>query len=235
MDSTELPADSLMRVAVDLVILTVVDGVLHVALVTRGIAPFRGRPALPGGFVRADEDLSQAAQRELAEETGIELGSGHLEQLASYGAVGRDPRGRVVSVAHLALIPAERLRGGGDARTADWCPVDAVLADAGRLAFDHARVLADGLERAASKIEYTSVAASLCPPEFTVGQLREVYQAVWRRPVDPRNFHRKVTSAENFLVPVAGGRSHGAGRPAQLYRVGSATLLRPPMDRQTIN
>lgn len=215
-------------VTVDLVVLTVRDGVLQVLTVRRGGEPYVGEWALPGGFVHLDEDLPDAAARELAEETGLPAGSVHLEQLASYGAPGRDPRMRTVTVAHLVLAPdLPTPRAGSDAADARWVPV----APAPRLAFDHAQILADGVERARSKLEYTPLAAEFCPAEFTVGELRAVYEAVWGARLDPRNFHRKVTDAAGFLEPAGAWSAGGRGRPAQLYRRGGATLLSPPMLR----
>lgn len=241
-------------VTVDLVVLTVRRHELCALVVRRGEAPFQGRWALPGGFVRADEDLAGAAARELAEETGLcahdpatpELGGAHLEQLATYGAPERDPRMRVVSVAHLVLAPdLPAPRAGGDAHGARWASVEDLLAreaepfqegdeQSGPLAFDHARILADGVERARSKIEYSSLATAFCTPEFTVGELRRVYEAVWGVALDPRNFHRKVTGTPGFLVPAGGTTTRQGGRPAQLFRAGGATLLNPPMLRPEI-
>jgi 8-oxo-dGTP diphosphatase len=215
-------------VTVDLVVLTIRDRALHVLLVRRRYPPYRGRWALPGGFVLPSEDLFAAATRELAEETGIH--TGHLEQLATYGAPRRDPRGRVVTVAYLALVPdLPSPAAGSDAAAADWVEVDAV----GALAFDHARVLADGVERARGKLEYTSLAAAFCPPEFTVAQLRDVYEAVWGAPLDPRNFHRKVTATTGFVEPAGASTGGGRGRPAQLFRRGPAEVLYPPLLRPT--
>ncbi|MEV6009502.1 NUDIX hydrolase [Streptomyces sp. NPDC051976] len=231
-------------VTVDLVVLTVRHHALCALSVRRGEPPFQGRWALPGGFVRADEDLSQAAARELAEETGLRAQNGaHLEQLATYGDPQRDPRMRVVSVAHLVLAPdLPAPRAGGDARSARWAPVGTLLAEGGQehageaapLAFDHAQILADGVERARSKIEYSSLATAFCPPEFTVGELRRVYEAVWGVALDPRNFHRKVTGTVGFLVPTGGTTTRQGGRPAQLFRAGGATLLNPPMLRPEV-
>ncbi|WP_109593599.1 NUDIX hydrolase [Actinoplanes xinjiangensis] len=218
---------SVVSVTVDLVLLTIRHGALQVLLIRRGIEPYLGRWALPGGFVLADESLEEAAARELREETGLDPRAGHLEQLATYGAPGRDPRGRVITVAYLALLPdLPSPVAGSDAASASWHPVDDV-----ELAFDHDRILADGIERARAKLEYTPLATAFCPPEFTVAELRAVYETVWRTRLDPRNFHRKVTGAEGFVEPTGGTVIRDRGRPAQLFRRGPATLLHPPLLR----
>ncbi|WP_114204422.1 NUDIX hydrolase [Janibacter anophelis] len=230
----------LMAVTVDLVILTVRSGELCVLLVRRGVpllrgssvAPqdtaFVGHLALPGGYVLPDEDLLAAAERELREETG--LGGIHLEQLATYGHPGRDPRGRTVTVAHLALAPhAGAPTAGTDAAEAEWLPVAEAMAE--DLAFDHEVILRDGVERARAKLEYSSLGAAFCPPEFTVGQLREVYEAVWGERLDPRNFHRKVTKTPGFLEETGATSSAEPGRPAKLYRRGPVEQLNPPITR----
>lgn len=210
------PLRTEFAVTVDLVLLTVRSGVLHVLLVTRGLEPCAGHPALPGGFVLPDEGLAAAAARELREETGLEQPAGHLEQLATYGDRDRDPRGRVVSVAFLAMAPDQPLpRAGTDAADARWCPVD----QATGLAFDHDRILADGVERARSKLEYTPLGAVFCAPEFTVADLRRVYEAAWGTTLDPRNFHRKVIGTRDFLEPTGATREDGPGRPAALFRL----------------
>jgi 8-oxo-dGTP diphosphatase len=219
-------------VTVDLVVLTVRDDVLCVLAVRRGVAPYRGRWALPGGFVEEREGLLEAARRELAEETGLDDARVHLEQLASYGEPKRDPRGRVVTVAYLALAPElPEPSAGTDAAEARWRPVAALLADPGRLAFDHDRILADGLERARAKLEYSPLATAFCAEEFTVAELRHVYEVVWGVALDPRNFHRKVTRSPGFLVPTGGTTTRHGGRPARLFRRGAATLLNPPISR----
>jgi 8-oxo-dGTP diphosphatase len=217
---------NLFAVAVDLVVLTVRAGRLASLLVRRGIPPFEGRLALPGGFVLPHEDLLDAATRELVEETGLALTGHHLEQLASYAAPDRDPRGRVLSVGHLALVPdLPEPQAGSDAAASAWYPV----ADVTDLAFDHETILAAGVERARAKLEYTTLAAAFCPPEFTVAQLRGIYEAVWGVEIDPRNFQRKVTSTPGFLIPTEQKVSSGRGRPAQLFRCGDLTA--PPMLR----
>lgn len=218
-------------VTVDLVVLTVRDGALKVLTVRRREAPFRGRWALPGGFVRPRENLKKAAERELGEEAGLEADAVHVEQLATYGEPDRDPRMRTVTVAYLALAPdLPAPRPGGDAAAAEWLAVDRLLSSRSSLAFDHGLILRDGVERARAKLEYTPLAASFCPPEFTVADLRRVYEIVWGTALDPRNFHRKVTGTPDFLVRLGMTRTE-IGRPAELYRVGKARLLHPPMLR----
>ena len=219
-------------VTVDLVVLTIREDRLQVLVVRRGEPPYAGRVALPGGFVRPDEGLAAAALRELAEETGLVDVPGHLEQLGSYGDPGRDPRMRVVSVAYLGLAADLPLPvAGGDARQARWAPVDGLLDRAGRLAFDHATILRDGVERARAKLEYTTLATSFCPPEFTIAELRRVYDVVWGVELDPRNFHRKCTGAPGFVEPTGRTSSAAGGRPAQLFRAGPATSIDPPILR----
>jgi 8-oxo-dGTP diphosphatase len=217
-----------LNVTVDLVLLTIRRSALQVLLIRRGIPPYQGEWALPGGFVRDDEDLDAAARRELREETGLDPHAGHLEQLATNGAPGRDPRGRVVTIAYLALLPdLPAPVAGSDAAGAAWRSPEETTS----LAFDHDRILAGGLERARAKLEYTPLATAFCPPEFTVAELREVYETVWRTRLDPRNFHRKVTSAEGFIEPTGNTAIRDRGRPAQLYRRGPARLLHPPLLR----
>jgi 8-oxo-dGTP diphosphatase len=219
-------------VTVDLVVLTIRTGRLSALVVRRGAEPFAGRWALPGGFVHSDEDLPEAARRELAEETGLHDLPVHLEQLATYGAPGRDPRGRVVTVAYLALAPElPDPVGGTDAAEARWEPV----AGLGRLAFDHDRILADARERVGAKLEYTCLATSFCPPEFTLGELQQVYETVWGTALDRPNFRRKVLATPGFVEPVPGAArlTGGRGKPATLYRAGTATTLRPPLLRPT--
>ena len=221
-------------VTADLVVLTLREQALHALLVRRGGKPFAGRWALPGGFVQVDEDIEDAAYRELAEEAGVGRGDVALEQLRTYGAPRRDPRMRVVTVAWLALgadLPDPR--AGSDAADARWWPVADLLSDPRKLAFDHAQILGDAVERARAKLEYSTLATAFCPAEFTVGELRAVYEAVWGASLDPRNFHRKVTGAEGFLVETGERTTRGGGRPAMLHRAGPATALTPPILRPT--
>jgi 8-oxo-dGTP diphosphatase len=210
--------------------------------------------ALPGGFVKNSRDadggtraegLDETAARELAEETGVDAPARiHLEQLAAYGAPERDPRMRVVSVAYLAFAPEmPEPRAGSDAADAAWTPVAALgLTGSGsqrpgttrRLAFDHSVILTDGLERARSKLEYTALATTFCAPEFTVPELRAVYETVWGEELHAGNFHRKVLSVPGF-VESTGATSERGGRRggprARLYRAGDARLLHPALLR----
>jgi 8-oxo-dGTP diphosphatase len=219
-------------VTVDLVVFTIRNDELCALVIRRGVPPYRGRWALPGGFVLEDEDLIDAARRELAEETGLDDRREHLEQLATYGAPRRDPRKRVVSVAYLALAAElPEPAAGSDAADAQWQPVAELLSASRRLAFDHDEILRDGLERARAKLEYSPLATAFCRSEFTVAELRGVYETVWSVELDPRNFHRKVTRAAGFLVPTGRRTTRNGGRPAQLYRRGPAAVLNPPISR----
>ncbi|MEH0970095.1 NUDIX domain-containing protein [Micromonospora sp. CPCC 205546] len=225
-----------VAVTVDVVALTIRDGALHLLLIRRGQPPFEGHWALPGGFVRPDEDLAAGARRELAEETGLG-GEGlrrvHLEQLGSYGAPERDPRMRVVSVAHLAFAPdLPDPAAGTDADEATWLPVTALPGR--QLAFDHGRIIDDALERARSKLEYTPLATRFLAGEFTISELRAVYETVWGQPLHAGNFHRKVLSVPGFVEGTGTSTERGGARGgprARLYRAGDARLLHPALLR----
>ena len=200
-----------MQVTVDVVIFTIQEGVLKVLLVKRLVEPFIGQFAIPGGFVHDDEDLEEAALRELKEETGV--ADVYLEQLYSFGKPDRDPRGRVITVAYFALISADRtLKAGTDAAEAAWFPMD----DLPPLAFDHATILNYALERLRNKLEYTTVGFQLLPEKFTLTELQEVYSAILGKKLDKRNFRRKM-SILKILKPLPEYR-RGGQRPAQLYR-----------------
>ncbi|MBB2942738.1 8-oxo-dGTP diphosphatase [Actinoplanes lutulentus] len=226
-----------LAVTVDVVALTIRDAKLCVLLVERGAQPFAGQRALPGGFVK-EETLDDAAKRELAEETGVKPGHGdlervHLEQLKTYGNPDRDPRMRIVSVAYLAFAPSlPDPTAGSDAALAYWVPVD----EAKDLAFDHDDVLADGLERARAKLEYTPLATAFVNEEFTIGELRQVYASVWGEDLHAGNFHRKVLSVPGFVESTGTTTSRGGergGPKAKLYRAGDAKLLHPALLRPT--
>jgi len=202
-----------VKVTVDIVIFSLRRHHLHVLLVRRGIEPFRGRWALPGGFVRPGESLERAAMRELGEETGVK--DVYLEQLYSFGDPDRDPRGRVITVAYFALIASDAvvLRATTDAADARWFDV----ADLPSLAFDHGRILAYSLERLRNKVEYTTVPFQLLPEEFTLTELQRVYESILGRRLDKRNFRRKMELLD-VLRPVPRVRTEGLRRPARLHR-----------------
>jgi 8-oxo-dGTP diphosphatase len=221
--------DARVAVTVDLVVLTVREQQLSALVWWRDRAPYVDSWSLPGGFIQLDEDLPVAAERLMAERAGLTDVRVHLEQLATYGYPDRDPRQRVLSVAYLGLAPD--LPASTRAQVM-WRPV-AELTEKGQIAFDHRRILLDGVERARAKLEYSPLAAAFCPPEFTVAELRRVYEIVWGNSLDPRNFHRKVTGAEGFLVPTGRTTTRDGGRPARLYRPGDAESLHPPMMRPT--
>ena len=219
----------IFSVTVDVVCLTVRRDSFQVLLVERGSDPFEGQLALPGGFVEIDEELEHAARRELREETSVDAPY-FIEQLATYGTPDRDPRGRMVSIAHLVIAPdLGEASGGTDAAAAGWYDVPDLLADPKTLAFDHHRILSDAVDRARSKLEWSPLAPGFCRDEFTIGELRHVYETIWGLRLDPANFHRKVTSAKGFLVETGEQTDRGGGRPAKLYRRGSAERIDPPL------
>jgi 8-oxo-dGTP diphosphatase len=224
-------------VTVDMIVFTIVEEQLQVVLIERGAAPFEGSWALPGGFVREDESLDDAAARELTEETGVRAAK-HLEQFGTYGDPDRDPRMRVVSVAYLAILPEiSGITATTDARKAELVPVDEVLGrrPARQLAFDHKTILRDAVAAARMKLETTSIATAFVDKEFTLTDLRVVYETIWGEPLDPGNFRRKVLATPGFVTPTGFRAQPGpeGGKPPDLYRVGRSALteLDPPMRR----
>jgi 8-oxo-dGTP diphosphatase len=216
-------------VTVDIVVLTLVDRDLNVLLVERGGPPFEGRPSLPGGFVKPDESLEDAAARELREETGVEAAP-HLEQLGAYGDPDRDPRMRVVTVAFLAVLrKVDDIEAGSDAAAASLVPVSEVLGGGQGLAFDHERILGDAVEAVRSKLEHTTLATAFVGPEFTLSELRSVYEAGWQTDLDPGNFRRKMLADPDFMQPTGETRAPGpeGGKPAEVYRLAAAMPSAP--------
>ena len=223
---------STCAVAVDVALLTIRDGRLKLLLVEPVAPELQGWWALPGRRVRDDESLDDTAHRALDELARITAPDAHLEQLRTYGEVSRDPRSRVVSVAYLALTPTTQDPPDDvRARLVDVDELD--RSDDALLAYDHERIVADALERARSKLEYTSLATAFVEEPFTLAELRGVYEAVWGVPLDPANFRRKVATTRGFVEPVEGVAKPGpgGGRPAKLYRRGSEHRLHPAMLR----
>jgi 8-oxo-dGTP diphosphatase len=201
-----------LRVTTDIVVFTIRERTLQVLLVKRGVPPFLGQYAIPGGFIREDESLEEAAQRELYEEAGVR--DLFLEQLYSFGELKRDPRGRVITVAYYALISSEKLSlvAGADAAEASWF----AMSDLPSLAFDHKQILGYALERLRNKLEYTTVGFQLLPQKFTLSDLQFVYEAILGKRLDKRNFRRKIALL-GILRPLREWRRTGR-KPAQLYR-----------------
>lgn len=199
-------------VTTDVVLFTIRDRGLQLLLVRRADEPFKGHWALPGGFLAIDEQLEDCALRELEEETGV---SGvYLEQLRTYGALGRDPRERVISVAYYALAPSERLalKAASDAAAASWFPTS----DLPPLAFDHAEIIRAAHERLVAKLDYSTIAFQFMPGSFTLSELQEVYEILLDAELDKRNF-RKWALALEQIEETGGQRRRGSHRPARLY------------------
>jgi 8-oxo-dGTP diphosphatase len=209
-------------VTVDVVVLTVVKGDLHVVLIRRDGEPFAGSWALPGGFKRPDETLHDAAVRELAEEAGI-AAPGALLQFGAYGDPGRDPRGNIVSIAFLAVgrVVAELVAGTDAAEARLWRVADVVDGTV-PLAFDHHRILSDALDYAADSLQASDLATAFVGPEFTLSELRSVYEAVWGEPLDAANFRRSLALDTDaaYAMPLGSTADPGpeGGRPPERYR-----------------
>jgi 8-oxo-dGTP diphosphatase len=206
------PADR-PALSVDVVIFSLRQSALHVLLIRRAAPPFKGKWAIPGGFVEPHESLDEAAHRELQEET--DLSDVYVEQLYTFGDPKRDPRGRVVTVAYFALVPEDVLaRAGDDAAEAAWYPIDQ-LPD---LAFDHAEIMGYAWQRLRYKLEYTAVGFELLPNEFTLTDLQTAYEIVLGEKLDKRNFRRRILEAEVLTETSRYREGEGQGRPARLYR-----------------
>lgn len=213
MSEAELPAlADRLAVSVDLVVFSVRAHDLKVLLARRGAAPFRGRWALPGGFVRPPETLDDAARRRLPEVTDVP--GAYLEQLYTFGAPRRDPRGRVISVAYFALLAGEASPRGAEDAEVRWHSVNNLP----ELAFDHAEILRYALRRLRYKLEYTSVGFELLPNEFTLTELQTAYEIVLGEKLDKRNFRRRILEADILAETPRYRESEGQGRPARLYR-----------------
>ena len=198
---------------VDCVVFGFDAGELKILLIQRALDPFKGAWALPGGFVRLDETLDDAARRELAEETGLK--NVFLEQLYTFGDTDRDPRERIVTVAHYALVKLSdhQARAATDAANAEWFPISKLPS----LAFDHAHIVAIALTRLQGKVRYQPIGFELLPPKFTLSELQHLYEAILETELDKRNFRKKVLGFK-LLVPLKETQMTGRHRPAQLFR-----------------
>ncbi len=201
-------------VTVDVVIFTIRNDDLKVLLIKRAQQPFVGCWALPGGFVEIDESLVDAAKRELLEETGV--AAAYLEQLYTFGAPKRDPRERVISVAYYALMPSDALeiKAASDAEGVGWFGIGELP----KLAFDHSDILGMALTRLSAKLDYSTIAFQLMPDEFTMPELRHLYELITREEIDARNFSKRILALD-AIEPTGKERREGAHRPAKLYRV----------------
>ena len=229
-DPSQFPA---FAVTVDVVILTMSEGMLHVLLVCRGEMPFEGMWAIPGGFKRPGETLDEAAKRELSEETGVDATT-LLTQFGTYGDPGRDPRMNVVTVAYLAVLrDVGAIVGGSDAAAAALLPVSDVLSGKIDLAFDHLQIVRDAIERVRLELEVTGIATAFVGTTFTLADLRAVYEAVWDVELDAANFRRSIVAEEGWVVPTGRRAQPGpaGGRPAELYRAGRAWRHGGPIHR----
>ena len=206
-------------VTVDIVVFTLRHDRLEILLIQRGEPPYEKHWALPGGFVRPDEDLETAAHRELLEETGIESDPAHLAQLGAYGHPDRDPRMRVVTIAWWAIVPdLPDPTPGSDAVYTDLVAVDDVLDGYLELAFDHHQIVTDAVEALRSELEHTTLASTFWKDEFSISDLRRVYEAVWGVELEPGNFQRKVRNTPGWLTPTGERRRGGdSGRPAETF------------------
>ena len=229
-DPSQFPA---FAVTVDVVILTMSEGLLSVVLVCRGEEPFEGSWAIPGGFKRPSETLDEAATRELAEETGVDAAR-LLTQFGAYGDPGRDPRMNVVTVAYLAVVrDVGAIVAGTDAAAAALLPVSDVLSGKIELAFDHRRIVRDAIERVRVELELTGIATAFVGTTFTLAELRAVYEAVWGVQLDAANFRRSVVAEDGWVIPTGRRARPGpaGGRPAELYRAGRAWKHGGPIHR----
>lgn len=199
-------------VTTDVVVFTIRDEHLHVLLVKRRNPPFAETWALPGGFIDIVEDLEACALRELKEETGVT--GVFLEQLYTFGAPGRDPRERVITVAYYSLVPSETIsiRADSDASDAAWHPCNKLPA----LAFDHDRIIATALQRLRAKLDYSTIAFQFLPEKFTLSELQQVYETILGESLDKRNFRRRMMNY-GLLAETEEKVRNGNHRPARLY------------------
>jgi 8-oxo-dGTP diphosphatase len=200
-------------VTTDVVIFTIRQNELQILLIQRALPPHKNQWALPGGFIQLEESLEEGARRELEEETGVK--DVFLEQLYTFGKPERDPRERVITVAFYALVPTQELTivAGSDAQSVNWFKIKK-LPD---LAFDHKEILKMAHERLRAKLDYSTIAFQFMPKEFTLSELQHVYDVIQKKPIDKRNFRKRILSL-NLIKETGKNKREGAHRPARLYR-----------------
>jgi 8-oxo-dGTP diphosphatase len=233
-DASRFPS---FAVTVDVVIMSMDAGVLHLLLVRRGEEPFEGMWAVPGGFKRPDETLDGAARRELCEETGVDVAS-LLTQFGAYGDPGRDPRTNVVTVAYVAVLrDVGAIAAGTDAAHAALVRAADVLEGRIELAFDHVRIVRDAVERVRTELEVAGIATAFVGTTFTMAELRAVYEAIWDVQLDAANFRRSLVRQDGWVIPTGRMEQPGpeGGRPAELYRAGQAWAHGVPIRRMHPN
>ena len=203
----------------DIVIFSIIKDTLKVLLIKRGVDPFKDQWALPGGFVGMGENLMESAKRELTEETGVK--EDYLEQLYTFGDINRDPRGRVITIVHMALVNSEgiNLKASTDASEVKWFDINTLP----KLAFDHKKILDYAIKRLKWKFEYTCVGFSLLPKEFTLSALQKIYEIIFNKKIDKRNFRKKLATLN--ILKKEGTEKNVDYRPATLYS------LKCPLDK----
>ena len=201
-------------VTTDIVVFSIREQQLKLLLIKRKIQPFKGKWALPGGFVALDEDIDECAQRELEEETGVK--GVYLEQLRTYGHPKRDPRERVITIAYYALIPSGKIqvRAATDAAAVDWFAMNELP----KLAFDHATIVDQAKQRLESKLDYSTIAFLFLDIEFTLTDSQNIYEIILEQEIDKRNFRKRIL-ATGSIEETGGKRRDGKHRPAKLYRL----------------
>ena len=232
--------DHKVLVATDIALFTIKDEIFQVLLIKRNVPPFLDYWALPGGLIRMDvgergEEPEEAALRVLKKETGLTKDFGYFEQLGTYGDPYRDPREqRVISIAYFGIGPSlEDPEAGSDTSHATFVAVEEAISHQMNLAFDHQVILTDAVVRARAKLEYSAIATQFCGREFTISELRKVYETIWDAELDPGNFQKKVLSSPGFIIDLGrnADSSQTGGRPAKLYSAGTETLLNSPIRR----
>ena len=232
--------DHKVLVATDIALFTIKDEIFQVLLIKRNVPPFLDYWALPGGLIRMDigergEEPEETALRELHEEIGLIKDFGYFEQLGTYGDPYRDPREqRVISIAYFGIGPSlEDPEGGSDTSHATFVAVEEAISDQMNLAFDHRLILTDAIARARAKLEYSAIATQFCGREFTISELRKVYETIWDAELDAGNFQKKILKSRGFIHDLGknANSSQTGGRPAKLYTAGTETLLSSPIRR----